>query len=318
MVFYKDRKLFIKHLSHHEQVDLDVLYKSFLEEAIKDGLPTEKYMLQDLKKEEVWTDADEKEIENTKQVIERLVAGKRVIYLQSKLEEQNKFIEEEQNKYYQKKIQKDKLIGLTAETFAEKKVNEHYIIDSFFLDAKCESRYLTDIMFDDLSQTSMQDLIRAYNAEMETVSDKNIKHLAIQEFFQVYWSLGSENLYNFFGKPIAELTYFQVKLGSYGRMFKNILEKSEGIPDEVKADPDKLLDYVRIGENAKQVIQKAEKNSPDNDVVATTVFGANEKEMRSMSEGDASTTTLSAELKKNAAQGKKGLDAHDLMKLLGV
>lgn len=296
-----------------------MLYKTFLDEGKEEGLPTEEYMLKHLKEEGVWTEKDDKELEDIKSVIERLVAGKKVIYLKTDLERQNKQIEDEQNRFYAKKAEKDKLLGMTAEAYAEQKVNEHYIVESFFLDPNFQNKYLKDEVFDNLSKAQMQEIVKVYNDEMETVSDRNVKKLALQEFFQVYWSLSTENLYNFFGKAICDLTYFQVKLGSYGRMFRNILEKADSYPEDVKNDPDKLLDYVRAGENAKEVMEKAAKNSPDNDVVASTVFGADKQELDAIGvSSDPGTSTLSKELKKAAAEGKKGLNMQDMMKIMGV
>jgi hypothetical protein len=318
-VLFDDKRLFIKHLSHHEQVTLDVLYQSFLAAGIKEGLPTQKYIAKSLADEGVWTKKDDDALEEITKIIERLVAGKRVIHLKSDLERQNEQIKQREAEYHNKKSHRDKIFGLTAEVYAERKVNEYYIIESFFEDKDCNRRYLSEEYFDDFSEGEMQRIIKLYNSEMEIVSDANIKWLALQEFFQVYWSLSGESLYNFFGRPICDLTYFQIKLGSYGRTFKQILEKADGYPEDVKKDPDKLLDYVQMGENAKQVMEKAATGSPQNESVASTVFGAKKEEMQAVGlENTPGTTSLSAELKRKQAQGKRGLNMHDLMSAMGV
>jgi len=321
VVFLKGRKLFIKHLSHHEQVDLDVLYKSFFDEGIKEGLSTEKDVLKRLAEEDVWTAKDEKELEDIRLVIERLVAGKKVIHLKSDLDFQNAEIKKEEQKYNLKHAQKDRLLGLTAEAFAEKKINEYYIIESFYEDRACTKKYLNEVMFEEMSDKELQEIIQFYNSEIDVVSDRHIKLLALQEFFQVYWNMSGEELYSFYGKAVCELTYFQVKLGSFARTFKHILEKAEGLPDDVKSDPDKLLDYVRTGENAKQKMEQAASTSSGNEgeVVASSMMGAKKEDYDAIGiRSDPGTTSLSAELKKKQAEGKKGLDMHDLMKMMGV
>lgn len=323
VAFYEGKKLFIKHLSHHEQVDLDVIHKTFQDEGVKEGLPTQDEMMKSLADEGVWTKKDDDELESILKVIERLVAGKKVIYLKSDLERQNQYIADEQKKYNIKKASKDKLLGLTAEAFAEKKVNEHYIVESFYLDSKFQQKYLADEFFDNLSEARMQSIIHFYNEEMEVVADKVIKKLAIQEFFQAYWNLSTENLHNFFGKPICDLTYFQIKLGSYGRTFKHLLEKADAYPEEVRNDPEKLLDYVRTGENAKQRMEDAAKNTENQNaedgVVASTLFGAKDDEMKAIGvTSDPGTSSLSKELKKAQSEGKKGLNMQDMMKMMGV
>jgi len=309
-------KVFIRHLSHHEQVDLDVLHKSFMLEGAKEGLPREATVLKRLKEEGEWTDKDEKDLEQHKLIIERLTEGKKVIFRKSDLETQIRLIEEEQRKYNEKMAVKLAAIGTTAELYADRKLNEYYIVESFFMDSACTKKVLTEDVFEHMTDQEVQDMIRLYNDEMEVVSDRNVKYLAIQDFFQVYWSMSPDNLYHFFGKPISHLTYFQVKLGSYARMFRDILSKADGLPDDVKNDPDKLLDYVRVGENAREKMENA-KVASKNDVVASTMVGAKAEEYKAIGVKSDSSVNLSDELKKNAAQGKKGLDMHDLMKLMG-
>lgn len=321
--FFKGKKLFIKHLSHHEQVNLDMLYRHYASEGERDGLPTEKSMLDFLNKEGVWTEKDDNELKEIQTIIERLVEGKKIIYRKSDLEHQNREIEKYQNSYTEKKLQKSKLIGLTAEAWAEKKVNEYYIVESFYLDEACTKKWLTDKVFDDLTEAEMQEIVRLYNEEIEVVSDANIKKLAIQDFFQMYWGLSSENLHDFFGKPICDLTYFQVKVGTYGRTFRSILEKADTYPEDVRNDPDKLLDYIRVSENAKERMESASKDSSANETgvgnVASTVFGTKTEEMKEMGvQSDPGTTSLAEELRKAQAAGKQGLTMADMMNLMGV
>lgn len=323
VVFHRGKKLVIKHLSHHEQVNLDILYKKFLKEGEQEGLPTEKYMLDFLNKEGVWTEADDNEMKESQTIIERLVDGKKIIYKKSDLENQNKEIKKYQDAYSQKRAQKSKFIGLTAEAWAEKKVNEYYIVESFYLDEKCSRKWLEDSVLDEVGEAEMQEVIRLYNEEMEVVSDRSIKLLAIQDFFQMYWGLSSENLYDFFGKPICDLTYFQVKTGTYGRTFRSILEKAETYPEDVRNDPDKLLDYIRVSENAKERMENASKDSSSNDGgtgnVASTIFGAKKEEMNEMGiQSDPGTVSLSDCLKKAQAEGKKGLSMQDMIAIMGV
>lgn len=310
-------KVYIRHLSHHEQVDLDVLYKSFMMEAIKEGLPKEAAVLKRLSEEGEWTKKDDEELETIKTIIQRYTEAKKLIFRKSDLEAQNKLIEQEQRRYNEKLAMRVACLGTTAELYAERKINEYYIVESFFADPLFTKKVLTDEVFEHMTDHEVQDMIKLYNDEMEVVSDKNVKFLAIQDFFQVYWSMSPDNLFHFFGRPISNLTYFQVKLGSYARMFRDILSKAEGLPDEVRNDPEKLLDYVRVGENAKEKMENA-KVASKNDVVASTMVGAKSDEYKAIGIKSDSAVSLSDELKKSKAEGKNGLTMHDLMKIMGV
>lgn len=317
--FLGKKRLYIKHLSHHDQVDLDVLYKSFLDEGIADGLESEKDVLKRLAEDGVWTAQDEKELVELEAVIERLAEGKKVLYRKSEIDNQNKEIAEYRKKFTLKQRQKIQFLGLTAESFAEKKINEYYIIESFFEDDKFTKKYLSDEMFDNLSDKEINEIVGVYNQEMEVIGDKNIKLLAIQNFFQLYWSLSGDNLHGFFGVPICDLTYAQIKLSSYGRTFKDIMAKASTLPDDIREDPDKILDYIRAGENAKEKMEGKSSQGPKEDgAVASTLIGAKSEDYKSIGVKDKGAVSLSEELKKKQAEGKKGLNMQEMMQLMGV
>lgn len=319
IAFLKNKRVYIKHLSHHEQVDLDILYKSYMDSGLAEGLNSESFMLTYLKEEGIWTENDEKELKDLETIIERLVEAKKVLYRKTELEVQNKIIEEHRVNYIKKKNAKDKLLGLTAESYAEKKINEHYIIESFFRDNNFQDKYITEDVFEALSDQDVRDIVKLYNDEMDVVGDRNIKLLSIQEFFQIYWGLSAEDLRSFFGIPICNLTYFQIKLASYARTFRDILSKSENLPEDIRNDPDKLLDYVRAGENAKEKMEGRSSQGPKEDgAVASTLIGAKSDEYKAIGMTQKDTVSLTQELKKKQAEGKKGLDIHDLMRMMGT
>ena len=47
----------------------------------------------------------------------------------------------------------------------------------------------------------------------------------------------------FYGKPFCDLTYNQIRLIVYTRVFKNIFDSNENIPDNIRKDPAKLLEF---------------------------------------------------------------------------
>lgn len=318
-VMYRGKKLYIKHLSHHDHVSLEVLHKEFYDYGINEGLLSEKDALFNLEKEGIWTKEDERELDLLKAKIKQLVDAKKLCYLKEQVDNQNKSIKEEEEKFAGKFIQRVKLLGMTAEAFSEKKVNEYYIKESFYYDPEFKNKYLTEDLFDNLSDRSLQEIMGFYNEEIDVVGEKNIKKLAIQEFFQAYWSFANDNVCDFFGKRVCDLTYLQIKLASFARIFRNILNNNENIPEDIKQDPDKLLDYAKTVENTKEIVEKGSHGKgSQGDVVASTVFGAKGDDLKPL-EGDKSvgTISLSEELKKKRAQGQNSLSMQDMMKLMG-
>ena len=61
---------------------------------------------------------------------------------------------------------------------------------------------------------------------------------------------------DFFGSPVVKLNNFQLNLLIYTRIFKNIFETNEDIPDKIKKDPEALLDYANSSEARDEMKNK--------------------------------------------------------------
>ncbi len=111
------------------------------------------------------------------------------------------------------------------------------------------------------------------------MSIQGIKKLAMQPFFQEYLALVGDRLADFFGKPIAQLTFFQVKLLSFGRFYLNIYQNHDTskFSKDVMDDPDLFADYAMAAAKGKEELQKQGAGSPD-----TVVLGVNKEDSKAM------------------------------------
>ena len=96
--FIGEQRCFIKHQSNSDLVDFDDVYDAYFSMARKKGLPTEKEIFENLKKEEIWSEEDETAIESQSFYVESLIRNKKNIVLKSALEQVNKQIKEAQEK----------------------------------------------------------------------------------------------------------------------------------------------------------------------------------------------------------------------------
>ena len=71
-----DKEVFVKHLTPHDQVELEEIEERYHQIALKRGVPTEEEMLAYLKEEGEWTKEDEKVIEDKKFFIQSLSQAK--------------------------------------------------------------------------------------------------------------------------------------------------------------------------------------------------------------------------------------------------
>ena len=56
---FRGSPVFIKHLTNHDQVDLDDVYSKFYDHALSRGLPTEEEKLEQLIEDELWSKGKE-------------------------------------------------------------------------------------------------------------------------------------------------------------------------------------------------------------------------------------------------------------------
>jgi len=265
-----EKKRFIKHQSTDDLVDFDDVYEMYLNRAISKGLPTEEEIFENLKEEGEWSDKDESEIESQSFYVENLIKNKKNIVLKSAMDQINKQIEEAKKNLEELKTKKQSLIQNSADRYALNRANDFYIFNSFYQDEDLKTRLYTQEEFEYASTKEVSDLVSIYNKFHANFGEENIQHLAIQDFYKVYYHF-SENSIDFFGKPILELTNFQLNLILYTRIFKNIFETNENIPDRIKKDPSALLDFANSSESREKMKKQFEnKNSAGSTVVGAT------------------------------------------------
>ena len=261
--------VFVKHLNAHDQVDLEDLYDKYSKEAEVRGIPTEKEMLELLTEDDQWTQKDEDYIKNQKVFIESLIASKKHNVLKSKKDEKDRIIEKERDALNEKLQQRSGLLGNTCEKYAENRVNDYYIIKSFYKDEKIET-----------------------------------------PFFQVYFPF-CEDCLQFYGKPVCNITHNQIKLISYTRLFKHILENNPNIPQSIKDDPEALIDYGTTSDKEKEKIQsELEKEG------ATTIVGAKKEDYEYLGV-ETGVETKNVSLYDEAKKKGGSLSMEDLIKLSG-
>lgn len=163
---------------------------------------------------------------------------------------------------------------LTAEKFAGKKINEIYLKYTIFEDKLFQKTIYTEEVLENITENNLYRAISCYNRCIEKISNKNIKKLAICSFFQNAFFLCDDNIFDFYGKPICYLTYYQVELANVAKYFKYILTSSDVTPPEdVLNNPEKLEDWHHSVKNVEKIINKHEGG-------ATSIMGATADDLK--------------------------------------
>lgn len=308
--FVGEKRRYIKHQSFYDLVDFDDVYEMHLERAQSKGLPSELEIFEDLKEDGMWTEKDDAEIEKQSFYVDSLIKNKKNIYLKSALDQINKQIKDAQDNLSSLKSKKEALISNSADKYALNRANDFYIVNSFYKDKNLQEKLYTEQEFEYASTAEVGKLVSTYNKFHQTFSENNIKHLAIQDFYKSYYSF-IDNLSDFFGKPVVELTNYQLNLTLYTKIFKNIQEQySEEIPDRIKNDPDALLDFANSSESREKIKQELSKDSG-----ASTIVGATKEDMEELG---LAQPNRGKSLEDLAKEKGGSLSMKDLMNLSGV
>ena len=296
------------YIKHFHQLDTRKILgkrKLYIAQAEERGLLTENSILKMLFQDGMWDDKSEKEIQEKKKFIENLKNSISKIVLPSKRKEHKKLIDLEISKLNALSLEREKLIGLTAEKYAERKVNKEFFESLLFLDEAFKTSPFEDLDYQDIE--TAKELTDLEGKFFNRMNDENISKAVLSPFFSPYMPY-SEDVLNMFGEPLKNLTAFQLKMISYARSFLNIFKNSQNeIPDHIAKDPDLLIDFYN-----SQKTENNAKNKGESD--ATTYFGANRNDIEQLKNDDQEAIILTDEIKKKGGS----LNMKDMMDLHGL
>ena len=195
-------------------------------------------------------------------------------------------------------------------SFASKKSNEAHILQSYYKDPELKNKLFSQEEFDDFEDEKVISIFGIFNKHSENFNIDLLKKIAISPIFLNLFNLSGDNIYHFYGKPIINLTFYQIELFSLATNFKNILaEFGNSIPKSVMNNPDKLLEYVELNRNYKKAFPE---DKEDEGGGGRGIFGATKEDLQMLGIEAGGNDKLNEELKK---KGK--LTMNDLLKMSG-
>jgi hypothetical protein len=239
---HADRPFYVRHLGHAEHVDFDLIQHRFEAEAAAMGAQTEAQRLAYLFAKGQWDQAREKAIDTQRDYIARLEAGRQTIGIPSVLRSHDQQTAEERKKLTQMLMERATAIGMTVELYARRRAEDYSIVHNLFADSTFREPLVSMEAFEDLEDAQVDKLHDAYRAAIEPCADANLRRLAVQDFFVSYYTLCADNAHAFYGRPICELTYYQVKLANIARYMKGVIDHTDlnKLAPNKRVDPDAL------------------------------------------------------------------------------
>ena len=165
----------------------------------------------------------------------------------------NEDISKAERKLNEMKNERAAFFSRTAESYAEERINDFYILKCLYKNEQLTELAYSEDEFDEVDSQSLTEIIKQYNNVYSDINDESIQYIVLQDFYNLFMPF-AEHAHEFYGKPICDLSYNQLKLLIYSRYFRNIFNNNDKMPDHIKKDPDKIIDYVNANENAKKII----------------------------------------------------------------
>ena len=301
----------IKHINNYDSAKTDIKNNYYFEKAVSQGLPKREEKLEYLIKEKLWDPEKDKEADRLKEMLKGMNRTKSKLFLQAQIDAIKKDIADNEIKLSNILAEKESVIGFTAEEYANRRINEYYMHISI-LDEEGKQLF-GENEFDELEQDQVNDIMQVYEKNNRKFKAEILKKISLADFFTNIFYLCEDNVFNFYGKPVIDLTFYQIEIYSYGRYFKSIIQNSEEkIPDHIVEDPDKLIEWAESSKNVKEVL---EKTSGDAESGASSIMGATKQDLAKAGI-DENQDVIDLSQK---AQEKGGrLTMEDMMKLHGV
>ena len=299
------------YVRHFGQLELRRTFskkQEYLEQAKKRGLMTHEETLNMLYEDEMWSKESEKIIEEKNSLIENLKKGLNKIPIPSKREQHKKLIKKEIDNLNKLENERTSLLGLTAEKYAQKKVNQEFFEYLLYEDRDFKRSVFSKLEYSDISkEKELNELQEKFFLRM---SDDNISRAALCPFFSPYLSY-CENVHDMYGKAIKNLSAFELKLLTYAKTFLNIFKNTQKeIPSHVAKDPEALLDFYEMQkDDSKRNRGKATQGDG-----GTTYFGANKQDIQQMKSDNENAVDLAQEIKKRGGT----MNMKDFMDIHGV
>ena len=262
---FKEEEVYIKHFKECDIGDIEELARIIEEKAKKLGLTPEQEYLKYLNEEGHWVEEDEDRYLNAKQAVDDTEAHLKKIVIPDQITEFEKILLKKKQELQKVYEERNQLVGITLERYVDKKSNENYILYALYKDRELKELMYTPEEFEEMEQSELSSLIEAYNNKMVMYREDNIKRIAVNSFFLNPFFISDGDPYKFFGKPVLDMTVYQMNLYSRGKYYKSIIQEGKTPPEHYYNEPDGIEKLVNWYDNTfnlmQQESQKAQEQS---------------------------------------------------------
>lgn len=246
--FAPENSLFIKHFSEKESYLVQKKRIELFYYYLKQGVPHESELLKNAFKNGEWSEEKENKILELKFIISDNERNIQNIIMEQRAIIQ-KAIDQHKKELIDIVYERKQILGKSIEDLIDEDVNDYISYISFFKDDKCKVSAFES--FEEFEKIDFQDILKLnkiLSSHYEKISELVIKKIAAMPFFLNKFSYTKDNIGNFLGIPLNDLTHHQNHLFSIGVRNLNVLSNVDGNPPDLSlgAKPINLVNWYEI------------------------------------------------------------------------
>ena len=301
--------VYIRHINIRDQRYLQRYHERYKNIALSKGVESKEDREKRVIKDGIWTHEEDQKIASLQFEIENLKKTVKGVFLPSQQDAIRKTLEERRTEVADLLMKKQEVIGKTADDYAASRSNDEMLRFCLFKDCNLTERLYTEEEFAELEVWEITKINELQNSMSQRLSETSLQEAVLRPFFGIYLSL-CENPAEFYGKPVVDLSIYQLKTVLFGKMFFNIFQQTENIPENIRDNPEKLMAFA---ENQRNKNSKAGSGGLRDDASASAVFGATKEDMQTLDLGRGANVSLRDEAAKHGGK----LNMQQMMRLAG-
>lgn len=225
-----EHDLYIKHFTELEKIEIIQKRQEILEITLLKGVKTNKEALDYLISENLWSQEKEEEIARLELAIEDNTRQASNIIIPSQKNVVMGLVGKNKEDLEKIKNERDFLLGLTAEKYADEKYINHYLYFSFYKDEQLKERYFSHEDFKDLEEEEITKYFKIYSKALIPFSQENFKKIAVSPFFLNAASFSYEDSRLFLDKSVLDYTNYQFEIFILGKRNIKVMSESTKNP----------------------------------------------------------------------------------------
>lgn len=308
--FVKEKNIYFKHPSNIDLSYGDNKYIELVSKAKSSGILTNSEKLEILKNEKIWDSDKDKKIIELKSELANLKQTKSKLFIAKQIKEISDRISEREKELNLLVIDKEELMGETAETYANKKANEYLILSLIFKDKNLQENLFTEEDVEELDFHELGEYFLYYSLTSKKYEQNNLKKIAVLPSMINSIFLVEDNPELFFGKTIMKLSIYQLDAYSKLKSYKSVLTKGNSFPPEnLYEDFDQLVSWY---DSSGTSYTNPMKNQKEKANASTSYIGATKDELEKIAKSKGDTPI---DLVQEAAKKGGELSFKDIIKL---